>query len=328
MAEQFCSKINFDKVKGVIFGQAIGDAFGLATEFLTDLKSINMYYPNGVNTFSDIIQDNHRSAWKIGDWTDDTDLCILGLLDFVENKGHITITTLAKKFQMWYKHGIPELGDVTSCGIGNTVSSILKHKDYLFDPIKVARQYASSESNGGIMRIAPMGCINNIQKVVSNCLISVQITHINPHCSVTSIFVSLLIHNILYGGISDELSDECISKTQKMVLEMFPKYTRKINQVVELSRCGIEKLKLRELMGHTYKTLVSGLWAYRNRSLGFFACIQKITMQGGDADTNCAVAGAVLGAYVGYSGLPENLKNTLIYKDYLTKVSTDFYNAI
>lgn len=68
-----------DKVKGVIYGQAIGDAFGrqakthvtnskinfvlisgLATEFLSR-KAARKHYKTGPSGYSDIIQDFHRS---------------------------------------------------------------------------------------------------------------------------------------------------------------------------------------------------------------------------------------------------------------------------
>jgi ADP-ribosylglycohydrolase len=61
-----------DKIKGLLFGQAIGDALGLATEFMI-LHEVTLNYPNGIHSYSDIIQDKYRSRWKIGDWTDDTD---------------------------------------------------------------------------------------------------------------------------------------------------------------------------------------------------------------------------------------------------------------
>lgn len=66
-----------DKVKGTIYGQAIGDALGLGTEGMTD-EDMAWKYPNGITYYSDIFQDRHRKRWKIGDWTDDTDmmLCI------------------------------------------------------------------------------------------------------------------------------------------------------------------------------------------------------------------------------------------------------------
>ena len=67
-----------DRCKGVIFGHAIGDALGLGAEFMPK-ATVTANYPNGLDRYSQIIQDPHRRRWAIGDWTDDTDqmLCIL-----------------------------------------------------------------------------------------------------------------------------------------------------------------------------------------------------------------------------------------------------------
>ena len=46
----------FNKLKGIIFGQAIGDALGLGCEFLSK-KEISHYYPNGFSDYNQIIQD-------------------------------------------------------------------------------------------------------------------------------------------------------------------------------------------------------------------------------------------------------------------------------
>ncbi len=63
----------YNRFKGVLYGQAIGDALGLDTEGMTD-EDMAWKYPNGIQTYDQIFQDRHRKCWKIGDWTDDTDM--------------------------------------------------------------------------------------------------------------------------------------------------------------------------------------------------------------------------------------------------------------
>lgn len=70
--------IREDRMLGCLYGQAIGDALGLGSEFLSKDEVIQNY-PDGLKSYSQIIQDAHRRRWPIGAWTDDTDmmLCIL-----------------------------------------------------------------------------------------------------------------------------------------------------------------------------------------------------------------------------------------------------------
>lgn len=50
----------------------------------------------------------------------------------------------------------------------------------------------------------------------------------------------------------------------------------------------------------------SGFFALKNSSRDFRAALTEIILEGGDADTNGAVAGALLGCRTGYSQLPES----------------------
>ena len=67
-----------EKIYEMLLGQAIGDALGLAAEGMSR-DMVAATYPNGVNDYADIVQDEFRSRWLRGAWTDDTDqmLCIL-----------------------------------------------------------------------------------------------------------------------------------------------------------------------------------------------------------------------------------------------------------
>lgn len=50
---------------GCLYGQAIGDALGLGTEFLNK-DDVLKHYPNGLSRYEDIIQDAHRRRWHKG----------------------------------------------------------------------------------------------------------------------------------------------------------------------------------------------------------------------------------------------------------------------
>ncbi len=135
-----------DKIKGVFYGQAIGDALGLGTEFLSK-KEVSDYYPKGLTDYSQIIQDKHRKRWKIGDWTDDTDqfLCIC---DSILNNQNVDELSFANELYKWFK-GVP-------MGIGQTVYKVVSMPQFTFYPHKAAElvwklSKQQNASNGAIM---------------------------------------------------------------------------------------------------------------------------------------------------------------------------------
>ena len=81
-------------------------------------------------------------------------------------------------------------------------------------------------------------------------------------------------------------------------------------------------------IGYTYKCLASGIWALRqgvaavksgvqDRPSVFEKAITELTMAGGDADTNGAVAGSLLGAFLGYTSLTASWVKDLKYREWL-----------
>jgi ADP-ribosylglycohydrolase len=118
----------FDIIKGVFYGQAIGDALGLGTEFL-DKTQISEYYPNGLTEYSQIVQDKHRSRWEIGDWTDDTDQYLF-ICDSIIKSGGVNEIAFAEELYKWFK-------DVPM-GIGQTVYKVVSLPQYTLYPHKGA----------------------------------------------------------------------------------------------------------------------------------------------------------------------------------------------
>ena len=74
-------------------------------------------------------------------------------------------------------------------------------------------------------------------------------------------------------------------------------------------------------IGYTLRTLSAALWCYWH-SPSFEEGLLSVVNEGGDADTNGAIACAILGAKFGYTSFPscyvENLHNQAIYHQKIT----------
>ena len=110
-----------DSIKGVNFGQAIGDAIGLATEYMTKEQVIKNYPNINLFTYDDIIQDYHRSTWKKGDWTDDTDQMIVIMKSIIKSK-KVDPIIFTELFDVLLQKGLPECDDLKCHGSGDTTN--------------------------------------------------------------------------------------------------------------------------------------------------------------------------------------------------------------
>ena len=78
-----------DRIRGLVFGMALGDAIGLSTEFMKKSDVVKTYsskFAAGSYTFDDIVWNNHNRRWARGDWTDDTDQAILIMQSFADEE--------------------------------------------------------------------------------------------------------------------------------------------------------------------------------------------------------------------------------------------------
>ena len=165
-----------DKIKGTIYGQAIGDALGLGAEGM-DVYDMAWKYPNGITHYSEIFQDHHRRRWKIGDWTDDTDMMLCIANAIIKDKG-VNLYTIAQNFKHW-ANGEP-------MGIGGNTRNVLMIGDYVQRPLSVSRKVwelsnYQSAANGGLMRTSVVGLLpNNIEQNAADIC---RLTHYDPRCT-------------------------------------------------------------------------------------------------------------------------------------------------
>lgn len=280
-----------DKFKGTLFGQAIGDALGLGTEFMTKAE-VKRYYPDGLADYSQIVQDCHRARWRKGDWTDDTDMTMCIVQAIIDDR-ELRPLSVARNFKQWFRH-VP-------MGIGRHTCNVLSIGDYTEKPEMVAEKVwemsgKRSAANGGVMRTSVIGLLGeNVEQYAAEIC---RLTHADPRCVGSCAIVSLMVHSLVY-------KDEILPI--ETLVKIGNRYDKRIEPYLRMSwENSLDALVLDDesTMGYTLKTMSAGLWSLYHCS-SFEDGLLAVANAGGDADTNGAVAGSLLGARFGYENIPE-----------------------
>lgn len=297
-----------DKIYGTIFGQAIGDALGLGTEFLSKTE-IREKYPDGLKEYSQIIRDYHRAKFQPGSWSDDTDMMLCIANAIIEDKG-INLHTIARNFKQWVY--APE-----TRGVGQTTLKVLSIAEYVEKPHQVAELIwrmtrTKNAANGSVMRTAIIGLKKeNVAQTAEDVC---KLTHFDPRCVGSCVIVSEIINHLIWH-------DEQLSYSQ--IITIGNKYDKSIAEYIDKAYYnGIESLELDEpsSIGYTLKALGSALWCLFHAN-NFEEGLLRVVNEGGDADTNAAVACAMLGAKFGYTSIPQKYTDGLTRKNDLMRIT-------
>lgn len=294
-----------DKMLGCLYGQAIGNALGIITEFRTktelQIKQVGLItnYP-----------------LDKGVWQDDDTCQMLCILDELKENGQIIPQSLAQRFDNWL--------ETDGRGCGNLVYQVIRHRDFLTNPFQASydRWNLSNKEaapNGGIMRTSVIGLLrDNIEK---NAVAACKVTHYDPRCIGSCVIASHIIHSLIWEQQEPDLAE---------IKSIGGKYDNRIVEWIELAYKGnLAALKLDGPygIGYTLRTLSAALWAYFHAP-DFLTGLLAIVNEGGDADTNAAIACAILGAKFGYSSIPSYYVDNLHNRDIYHQKITSFINQV
>ncbi|CAH1782706.1 unnamed protein product [Owenia fusiformis] len=344
MTASIPSGVKIDQVKGLVYGNCTGDAIGLLTEFMIKKEAKTYYGKKSKLKFKYKVPDMHRERWEVGDWTDDSDQMVLIMRSLVENNGKVVVTDFASKLVNWMKHGFEELGDKGGMGIGQNTAAVLNASGYVDDPLKVsekrwniAGRYGRFPApNGAVMRTSILGvhCYDNIDDVIRNTIEICKTTHFDPRCQASCVAVTTSIAMMLQREpkgkaksmkFTKDMIDDIIKAAYNYSKDLLSTEELREELLFYLNVKDLSALELDEAgkIGYTYKTLGAGFWALKQTN--FRKAIQAITMEAGDADTNAAVAGALLGCKLGFEEIPKAWRDGLIHKDWLNEQMRKFF---
>ena len=230
------------------------------------------------------------------------------------------VRRVASNFKDWF-NGDP-------LGIGKHTNNVLCMGDYVEQPEMCSKLWwnisrQKSAANGALMRTSVVGLATS--DIEEQAIAICKLTHYDPRCVGSCVIATAIINNLVWN--EDLLSYDDIKSIAR-------KYDDRIIEWIDAAynSQNIFMLDLDEpySMGYTLRTLSAALWCYWH-SPSFEEGLFSVVNEGGDADTNAAVACAILGAKFGYDVIPkyyiENLHNEPMYRNVVQNFINQVLNA-
>lgn len=287
-----------DKVKGSIYGFAIGDAMGATTEFMSK-EEIKQRYG--------ILKDIVGGGWlnlKSGEWTDDTDMMLAVAEGIITAPGN-PVPRIGKAFMRWEASKPKDIGGTIRLAFHIWKEGGFNHAQWEIAARKAHEMLGGqSAGNGALMRTLPVGiAYMTVPDIYYKTMNIARMTHWDVRAGLTSAIYSLIIRNILNGAKDREVA----TIAALLLIEDMAREDKENREALEeiLTRAlnWRSEADLRPT-GYTVDTLVCALWSFHTAE-SFEEAIIKAVNLGGDADTIAAITGGLAGAYWGYSSIPE-----------------------
>ena len=264
------------RAQGCLLGQLAGDALGSLVEFW-ETEEICEAYPRGVRELAD------GGTWDTiaGQPTDDSEMA-LSLARTIVDHGRYDRAAAWTGYVTWLK------SEPFDCG--NTVYSAL-----------AGRPNPNSQANGALMRISPLGIFGTYTEPAEAAEWARQdaaLTHPHPVCiEANALFTRAIAHAIRTGCDGGTLYREIVQWAENMNID-----ETLLDAVVGASIAPPDNYGP-PTAGWVLVALRNALWQLLN-GVNLEEALVDTVMRGGDADTNAAICGALLGAVEGRKAIP------------------------
>ncbi len=303
-----------DKIKGAIFGHAVGDALGVPVEFCTrdelDIKPVSDMEGHGTHD---------KDA---GTWSDDTSMTLASLDSLIK---HLDYNEVMENFAAW-------LGDAkyTADGevfdVGNsTRKSILLYVGESLPALECGQNSEWDNGNGSLMRILPFVLYTYYQKFADPLEIihnASRLTHSHERSLVGCGIYAFVIWELLASPSKDSVYRGL------MKAAAFYSDSDEFDAYARLFETDFVALDISEISssGYIVDTLEASLWCLLN-SESYSECVLKAVNLGEDTDTVAAVVGGMAGILWGFNSIPEKWLAKLSRRDYIENLCIEACNS-
>lgn len=309
-------------------GGAVGDALGAAVEFSSLAAIRRLYGPEGITDYA------HAYGGR-GRWTDDTQMTLFtaeGLLDASaagdssDIVGHIWAA-----YRRWY-------GTQTGHGPGGSGLAAIPSMHHRrapgatcvaalsgSQPGTVDRSINNSKGCGGVMRVAPIGVLDEAYAVANA---AAALTHGHPSGWLAAGALAVMVHSLLHGAdpsgavaaglaaVGDEPRSNEVVKALEAAVALAGSGAPPSAETVE--RLGEGWVAEEALAIAVYAFLVSD---------DFDTAVRLGANHSGDSDSTASIAGQLYGAYAGDEAIAERWLEDLELRAEITELANALAGA-
>lgn len=300
-----------DKVLGVLYGMAVGDAMGMPPE-LWSRRRVKAHYGK-ITNFLDGCSENVISyQYRAGQFTDDTGQALAILDSLMETDFVPSPQNIASHILSWAKKENAFENNI----LGPTSKVALK----LFEEGKSARDFSDEAvSNGAAMRIAPIGALFTPDQKEALCRYVAavsQVTHTSDVTITGASMIAMAVASAVTYGDRERMIEDALSVEE---FAMSLGASTPSPSLGARTRFGVRLAKTYASDEETFLEMIYNLvgagvntsesvpaaLAIAYHSFDVKKCALMCANLGGDTDTIGAMATAVCGGAKGFSEIPE-----------------------
>ncbi|RUS43334.1 ADP-ribosyl-[dinitrogen reductase] hydrolase [Cohnella sp. AR92] len=282
----------YDRIKGGLYGVAVGDALGGTTEFMSALEIRYQY-----GYLKEIIGGG---VWQLepGEVTDDTMMTLCVAEGILENPADPK-EPIGRRFLEWYRSKPKDIGNIIRHVLG------IYEGDWFEAAFLADLDLGQSAGNGSLMRCLPVAlAYADLSELERFSRMQSKMTHYDERCSEACVIYNRIARRLLLG-------EDMRSSIRGEVAGTFYE-----NQIEERPDCAPSGYVV-----HTFRWVLHILL----HSTDFGDVVQQAANLGGDSDTIGAIAGGLAGIHYGYGSIPSSYSNAILIQGRLNELALDLH---
>jgi ADP-ribosylglycohydrolase len=308
-----------DKIKGALFGLAVGDALGVPVEF-KDRTYLQRFPIKGMTGYG---------TWNqpAGTWSDDSSLAFC----LAESLSHgYELDNIAENFVNWMQHGfwgarhkIFDIGEATRFAIGRLTKGT--------SPLLSGGTMDDDNGNGSLMRIMPL--LFYIKDLpIDERYKKVKDVSSITHAHFRSVFSCFIYLEFALQLLNKNPVDIAYFNMQQTVMEFAnknefnPIELKLFNRILDNDIKAIPE-KAVYSTGYVLHTLEASIWCLLNTD-NYADAVLKAVNLGGDTDTTGCVTGGIAGLLYGYEEILQVWINEIARKEDIDDLCTRLFKRI